>query len=130
MKLPTTKSKPVTDIHEYSFLIYGQPKSGKSTFCSHFDDAIFIATEPGHKFLEVYKVSPKSWADVNSLFTELYQQRDDKKFKTIIIDTVDNLMAMAESVVEKEEGVKYIHDLEYGKGSRFSRKKVMQWINL
>jgi hypothetical protein len=130
MKLPTTKSKPVTDIHEYSFLIYGQPKSGKSTFASHFDNAIFIATEPGHKFLEVYKVSPKSWTDINSVFTELYQQRDDKKFKTIIIDTIDNLWQMAEAAVEKENSVKYVHDLEFGKGSRFSRSKVMKWINL
>jgi len=137
MKLPTKRSKPVTDIHEYSFLIYGQPKSGKSTFASHFDEAIFIATEPGHKFLEVYKVSPHSWDDLArhdkadpGIFVQLYNQRDDKQFKTIIFDTIDNLWTMGEKKVEKENSVKYVHDLEFGKGSRFTKNKIMEWVNI
>jgi len=130
MKLPIKKTKPVSDIHNYSFLIYGQPKSGKSTFCSHFDNALFIATEPGHKFLEVYKVDPTKWEDVEDIFNELYKTRNDKQFKTIVIDTIDNLWSMAEKAVEKEHGVKYVHELEFGKGSNFVRKKIMGWCNL
>ena len=45
--LPTVKSKPKTEWENFTTLIYGAPKTGKSTLASQFDHPIFLATEAG-----------------------------------------------------------------------------------
>jgi len=125
MKLPSTKSKPTSDIHEYTFLIYGAPKSGKTTFCSNFDKALFIATEPGHKFQEIYKLDPQGWSDVREIAKQLLQQRDKKQFKTIVFDTADNAYKMAETYICKKEGITHMSDLSFGKGYGLVKNEFM-----
>ena len=45
--LPTTKTKPTTDLAKQSILLYGVPKLGKSSFASQFPEARFFECEPG-----------------------------------------------------------------------------------
>ncbi len=54
--LPTTKTKPTTDLAKQSILLYGVPKLGKSSFASQFPEAMFFECEPGLNHLEVFKV--------------------------------------------------------------------------
>jgi hypothetical protein len=128
MKLPETKSTPVTDLREYTFLVYGVPKVGKSTFCSKFEDAIFIATEQGHKFLEVYKVDPSKWSDIVEVARELYKQKDNKKFKTVIFDTADIAYKMCEQYICEKNNIEHLSDLGFGKGYNFVRDEFMRII--
>lgn len=54
MLLPTEKKQPKQKLEDYSILLYGQPKIGKSTFCSQMDMPLFLATEPGLEALSVW----------------------------------------------------------------------------
>ena len=61
IKLPTEIQEPTFDIDHLSMLIYGQPKIGKSTFCSRFEHALFMATEPGLNYLKTKNVRVNDW---------------------------------------------------------------------
>lgn len=127
MKLPTSKSTPARRIQDYTFLIYGQPKAGKTTFCSHFDGALFIATEPGHKFQEIFKVDPQNWTDVLMITKNLLET--EHNFKTIIIDTADNAYKMCADYIKKKYKIDHESDLGFGKGYSFVKDEFMRVIN-
>jgi hypothetical protein len=112
--LPTVKTEINCKLSDQVILIYGRPKVGKSTFCSYFDDALFIATEPGLNHLEVFKVSCNSWEKVIEACAEI--AKGEHKFKTIVIDTLDNLITYCAEYVCKEAGADYIGDIPHGKG--------------
>jgi hypothetical protein len=129
MELPKEKSTPKKTLSDKTILLYGQPKSGKSTFASKFPKSLFIATEPGHKFLEVFKVDPMNWSDIKDVCRQLIQQRDDKQFETIVFDTADNTYKMCEDYICKTEGIKHMSDLSFGKGYNLVRAEFMRVIN-
>lgn len=116
MKLPTQKSKIVKDLSRYIFQIYGEPKVGKSTFASQFPDAMFICTEPGHKFLEIYGGDHvhETWDDIKETTKLLRSQKH--QFKTIVVDTVDNAWDMCRAHVNKRLGISHeSEDKGYGR---------------
>ena len=134
--IPKNKTKIEKRIGAFSWLIYGQPKIGKSTFCSQFDRALFIATEAGHKNLEVYKIPEDkgalgSWQEfknaVKSIKTAV--KNDKFNFDTIVIDTVDNLVDLCQDHVCKEMGIKHPEEAGYGKGWSNVRKEFEIGIN-
>lgn len=114
MELPTKKTVVKTDINNFKFLIYGSPKVGKSTFASKFPNSVFVATEPGHTFLEVFKVDIKTWAEFREFAKKITTEKHE--FKTVIVDTCDNLFKMAEQAVLEQHKVAHASDLPFGKG--------------
>ena len=127
LELPTQKTTLQTDYNKYKYLIYGNPKVGKSTFASKFDQAIFVATEPGHNFLEIFKVDVKTWND----FREFAKAITTKPhpYKTIVVDTVDNLYKMCEQSVLDANKVQHASDLPFGKGFILIKDEFMKVIN-
>jgi len=87
MLLPTAKTPPKASLSDYTVLVHSRPKAGKSEFCSHADNALFLATEPGLNALEVYQVPITSWDDFLAACGEIAE--GNHPFKTIVIDTVD-----------------------------------------
>ena len=61
MSLPLERSKKVIELAKQVILVYGRAKIGKSTFCSNFPSALFLATESGLNQLEEFKVNITSW---------------------------------------------------------------------
>lgn len=112
--LPTKKTQPSTDPMSYSILLYGPTKAGKSTFASHAESAIFLATEPGLNALEVFKVDITSWPQFLATCAELAKGEHD--FKTVVIDTIDNAHELCLAHVCGELGISHPADLDYGKG--------------
>ena len=59
MPLPTKKSGKTEGYINKIYLIYGKPKSGKTTLVSSLGgdegDVLFIPTEPGHKYQDIFK---------------------------------------------------------------------------
>ena len=86
--LPTQKTAPKAQLSDYTVLLYGASKAGKTTFCSHAPEALFLATEPGLNALEAYQVPITCWEDLTTACAEIAEGKH--QFKTIIIDTVDN----------------------------------------
>jgi len=122
--LPTEKRKPKQRLEDFSILLYGQPKIGKSTFCSQMDNPLFLATEPGLNALEVYEVQIPDWKTFLQVCAEIAQ--GGHPFKTIVIDTVDNLWkACAEHFREKLDIV-HESDLPYGKAYMLIRDEFLR----
>ena len=61
--LPSERSKKVNDVSKLTMLIYGAPKSGKTTSASQAPGAIFFECEPGLNHLEVFKIPTYTWDD-------------------------------------------------------------------
>ncbi len=60
--LPTTPTPPKQNVTNYSILLYGASKCGKTSTASQADGALFLATEPGLNTLEVYQYLGTNWA--------------------------------------------------------------------
>lgn len=115
MPLPTRKTEPDMRLQSKKVLLYGSPKVGKSTFCSHLPNALFLATEPGLDSLSRYEVSITSWDDMLEACADI--AAGDHHYETIIIDTIDNAWRYCTAWMCKKHRVEYEGDLQYGKGS-------------
>lgn len=124
MALPTQKSQPKSDIRDFITLIYGAPKIGKSTFCANADDAIFLATEQGLNHLEVYQTPITTWSEFLDTCREIADGKHN--FRTVVIDTIDNLYVMCAEHILRKYHVDHQSDLEYGKGWDLVNKELQK----
>ncbi len=112
--LPTEKTKKVNELSKQVILLYGRAKIGKSTFAANFDDALFLATEPGLNHLEVFKTNINSWDKFLSACGEI--AKGEHGFKTVVVDTVDNLVGFCQDYVCRENKISHPSELPHGKG--------------
>ena len=114
MILPSEKGSKELRLEKQVTLIYGRAKIGKSTLASQFPDPIFLATEPGLNHLEVFKVNCNSWEKFLEACAEI--AKGQHKFKTVIVDTIDNLVVYCADWVCRENGINHPADMPHGKG--------------
>jgi len=112
--LPTQKTPPKNNIGDLTVLVYGLPKAGKSTFCSHSDSALFLATEAGLNSLDVFQMPISSWIQFLTACREVAEGKH--KFKTIIIDTIDNAYKFCSEYICADNKIEHESDLPFGKG--------------
>jgi hypothetical protein len=105
MPLPKEPTKPKANFNEYITLIYGAPKTGKSTLASQFDSPLFIATESGLNALETYNVTVDNWESFINTCADI--AKGDHQFKTIVIDTVDNLFKFCSNYICKKNNIQH-----------------------
>jgi hypothetical protein len=110
----TSKTPPKNSLADLTALVFGPTKIGKSTLCSHAEDAVFLATEPGLNALNVYQVPILCWEDLLNACAELAEGKHP--FKTVVIDTVDNAYKFCGDFTLKKFKVEHESDLGYGKG--------------
>jgi len=127
MTLPEKKSEKKLSIKDMTTLIYGAPKIGKSTFCSQSENALFLSTEPGLNALSVYKVDVRSWSDFLSACGEIAKGKHN--YKTIVIDTIDNLHKSCAEYVCQKHGIEHESDLSFGKGFKLVQDEFARAIN-
>ena len=129
LKLPTSITEPKTDIRDLTTLIYGAPGIGKTTWAAQADNALFLATEEGLNHLPVHKISIPDWDTFAEAATLIGQGEHD--FRTIIIDTIDNLYEMCTSNFNTTHKLEYEGDLGFGKGFRLIRRQfrdALWWL--
>ena len=114
MILPKEKSKPKTELTEFTIFGYGMPKIGKTTFAAGFPDAVFLATEAGHNALSIFKVDLPDWDAFLEACRELAEGQHN--FRNIIVDTVDNLWLLCRNHICAKNKIEHEGDLAYGKG--------------
>jgi hypothetical protein len=114
MLLPIEKAKPRSDLQDYSILLHGMPKIGKSTMCSQAEDALFLAFEPGLNALEVYQTPIDNWEHFCEVCKEIAEGKHS--FKTIVIDTIGIAYQMCAEYICNKFSVPHQSDLSYGKG--------------
>lgn len=108
-----------TDLSSYVTLIYGTPKSGKSTFMHRAfgQDALFVATEKGYLGLAgVMAIDAPNWKTFREVIKQLKKDEVKAKFKVVVIDTVDLLYDMAHKHVLMINGIDKLGDIPFGAG--------------
>ena len=144
------RGKVYPPFEELSKLYFGEPKTGKTSLASQDPNGFFVATEPGHDFVETGVVNVRRWApdasgaDRRPDFKTLVQQLWDAKaagqlpYKTAYIDIIDNLydMCLFHECQEKR-GIDYPPENDYGKTwsaikNEFSDeiRKLMEVVNV
>ena len=110
-------NKVLRDIGSYVTYIYGAPKCGKSRFAAEFPNAIFFASEPTQNAIPgIFKIDITNWAEFKKNIRFLNDEEVKKKFKTIVLDTVDLLAVFAERYICSQAGVEDLKDIGWGAG--------------
>lgn len=127
IELPKEKTKPKDQLEQYLQLYFGLVKIGKSAIAAEFPDALFLATEPGHDALEIFKIDINEWSDFDKVLAKL--QDGNHGFKTIVIDTVDNAFKLCKKAIESEKKIEHLSDAGWGKGYDLVDTKFQTVIN-
>lgn len=129
------KTKLKRDFSKLNKLLYGFPKTGKTTLAAtQIDDEgkepLFIATEDGHHALEVYAQKVTSWAGFLKLVEILKKNATvlQEQHSCFIVDLVSDLDAMCAEYVAEKNNVKHIADMDFGKGFALQRQEFQAGI--
>lgn len=105
-------------------LLYGKPKSGKTTAACSFPDAVLLAFEKGYNAIgNAFPFDINKWSDYKMALRDLADQRTKDRFKTVIIDTVSICWDMCEKFVCQQNGVQKISDIPWGAGYTACKKE-------
>lgn len=121
--LPKGKRPPRTRMSDFAFLVYGAPGVGKTTLANAFPEALFLATESGTELMEAASVPIGSWEDFLTVLEAL--RREPHGYKTVVVDTIDNLYPMCVQAACAELGIADPADAEWGRGWRTVKNR---WI--
>jgi hypothetical protein len=117
------------DLTGYSVLLYGEPKSGKTTTASKFPNSLLLAFELGYNALPGVMAKPMSnWRDMKVTLKELDDPAVKERFKNIIIDTADLAYDAAKKYVCNQNEVNDISEMAYGKGYNLVMKEFDEAI--
>jgi hypothetical protein len=117
LSLPSKLSVPSESIGDYTFLIYGERKIGKTTLASQFPEAFFMFTEPGGKALKIRQVQIDTW-ETYLKYIDLIESQPDY-CQTIVIDTGYNLYEKCFEYCLKELKIEDPRDESWGTGWKF-----------
>lgn len=118
-------------------LLYGEPKSGKTTLASEIENVIIASFEMGSNALHNVLVAPmQKWKDWKDTVRQFIRDKDKEMedfdgktlqeiMSTIAIDTVDEAYKLCEKWVCQQEGVDNIKDIPWGGGYKMVDEEFM-----
>lgn len=111
---PTTISR---DLRNKYLLIYGQPKTGKTSFAAECPKNLIFCFEKGVNFLPgVYAVDVPKWPAFKALLKQLAKPEVREKFDTVTIDTLSIAWGLCEQYICSQKGVETIGAIPWGQG--------------
>jgi len=125
LELPAMKSIPSDCLQDYSMLIYGRKKIGKTTLAAQFKDALFLMCEPGGRALSIRQVSVRNWQEFKG-YVDLAVK--DKSAQTIVVDTADFCYEYCMEYVCEKLAMEHPSDEGYGKGWKAVRNEFTKEI--
>lgn len=118
---PTVVSR---DLRGKYVLLYGKPKSGKTTAATRFPKSLLCAFEKGYNALGGVKpVDINKWADMKLVLRQLDSAAAKEAYETIIIDTVSIAWDACEQYICAQNGVQKIADIPWGGGYTACKKE-------
>ena len=118
---PTVISR---DLKGKYLLLYGKPKTGKTTMASRFPKNLLIAFEKGYNAIDGIKaVDINKWSEFRQVLRQLEKPEAREMYDTITIDTTTIAYEMAEQFVCAQNGVQSIRDIPWGQGWTLSKKE-------
>jgi len=127
--IPDKRHEPKRTLASYLWMVYGPPKIGKTTFCNQWPEALFLATEPGTAAMEAADIQISSWTDFRNVVGELKKKKGKHRWKTLVIDTIDNLYEFLIDDVCTENNWQDLGDAGFGKGYKLARRKLTNAIS-
>jgi len=131
--LPEKMTTVARRIQDFSMLLYGPPKIGKSTFASRMEvegykyaRPLFLATEPGLRHLDVYKSQINNWPRFKKVVQELEAHK--KWYGVKIVDTVDVLFKQCISYICEKRHFEHPSDEDWGKGYELILDEFAKWV--
>ena len=110
-------SKISRDLKGKFLLIYGQPKTGKSTFGSQLPRALFMNFEQGTNALAGIRSAPiLRWTDAKSILSQLRKPQAKEMYDSIVVDTASIAWQLCEKYICQRENVDSIRDVPWGQG--------------
>lgn len=126
VSLPDRISSPSDRLGDYSILLYGEKKIGKTLLASKFKDAFFLMFEPGAKAISIFKKPVSNWLEFKAYVALL---KKDKRFATVVIDPVDLAYKACLQYVCEKLVIDYPSDEDWGKGWNAIRDEFTSEIN-
>ena len=110
-------SKISRDLKGKFLLIYGQPKTGKSTFGSQLPRSLFLNFEQGTNALAGIRSVPiLRWTDFRKVLSQLRKPQAREMYDSIVVDTASIAWQLCEKYICQREGVDSIRDIPWGQG--------------
>ena len=118
---PTVISR---DLKGKYLLLYGKPKTGKTTMASRFPKNLLIAFEKGYNAIDGIKaVDVNKWSEFRQVLRQLEKAEAREMYDTITIDTTTIAYEMCEQFVCSQNGVQSIRDIPWGQGWTLAKKE-------
>lgn len=128
--LKVTEHKVKAGVQGKMFLIYGGPKTGKTSTACQFSKPLLMAFEPGYNLIDGIKAVPvTSWIDMKNYAKQFCKQEVRDAYDTIIIDTVGLMWGLCEKFIKTQKDIEDLTDLGFGKGYRAVRDEFQDVIN-
>lgn len=119
-------NKVSRDMRGYSVMLYGTPKSGKTTTASKFPNALLVAFEKGYSAIpDVIAAPVNSWTEFRQLLKQLEKDEAKATYSTIVIDTADIaydycVKYICAKASDAKNDYENIGDIPYGKGYKMA----------
>ena len=98
-------------------LLAGEPKIGKTEFCTTAKDSLILAFEMGTNARPGAMIQPiEKWSDCKIICRQLEKPEAKQMYKTICFDTVAIAWDLCEQYICAQAGVQKIGDIPYGAG--------------
>ena len=121
-------SKISRDLKGKFLLIYGQPKTGKSTFGSQLPRALFMNFEQGTNALAgIRSQAILRWTDAKKVLTQLRKPQAKEMYDTIVVDTASIAWQLCEKYICQRENVDSIRDVPWGQGWNMLRQEFSEF---
>lgn len=118
---PTVISR---DLKGKYLLLYGKPKTGKTTMASRFPKNLLIAFEKGYNAIDGIKaIDVNKWSEFRQVLRQLEKPEAREMYDTITIDTTTIAYEMCEQFVCSQNGVQSIRDIPWGQGWTLAKKE-------
>jgi hypothetical protein len=125
-RLPKKKTSPMEKLWDFTILLFGLKKIGKTSMLSELGEGFFFPFESGTKALSVYqpldedgnRITFTADADGWALFKKYSNlvRKSKKRFPFAVIDPVDKAHKACNAWVCKKNGWEHPSDGAYGKG--------------
>lgn len=112
------------DLRGKYVLLYGKPKSGKTTAACAFPNSLLIAFERGYNAIGgVRAVDITKWSEFKQVLRQLEKPEAREMYETIIIDTISIAWDYCEQFICSQNSVQTIADIPWGGGYSAEKKE-------
>jgi hypothetical protein len=126
MPLPTDKTKRVERPENQSWLIYGEPKVGKTPLALGFKDPLFLITDAKQPYT-AFTVMIDTWEKFTSTVQEILTTKHT--YGTVVIDVIDGLYKLCTSFCNTRLNIAHVSDAKFAKGYNSIDNEFDHWLN-